>query len=100
MDFLSREQIINELQDSFQPIINKYGIEDIGIFEEEGQDKHYYLGYTVRKEGKTYHIHSPYLKNNHGGLSPEKNEWTIESDEPAKKDLKGFKGLEDALREI
>jgi hypothetical protein len=100
MDFLSREQIINELQDTFQPFINKYGIEDIGIFEEEGQDNHYYLGYTVRKEGKTYHIHSPYLKNNHGGLSPERKEWTIESDEPDRKDLKGFKGLEDALREI
>jgi hypothetical protein len=100
MEFLSREQIINELQNSFQPFIDKYGIEDIGVFEEEGQDNHYYLGYTVRKEGKTYLIHSPYLKNQSGGLAPEKKEWTVESDDPEGKDLKGFKELEDALRDI
>jgi hypothetical protein len=100
MNFLPREQIINELKDSFQPFIDKYGIEDIGVFEEEGQENHYHLGYTVRKEDKIYHIHSPFLKNNEGGLSPEKKEWTIESDEPDVEDLRGFKELEDALREI
>ncbi|WP_299094079.1 DUF5634 family protein [uncultured Metabacillus sp.] len=100
MDFLPREQIINELQDSFQPLITKYGIEDIGIFEEEGQDQHYFLGYTVRKDGKTYHVYSPFIKNQTGGLAPEKREWTIETDDPMNKDLKGYKQLEDAFRDI
>lgn len=100
MDFLTREQIINELQHSFQPFIDKYDIEDIGVFEEEGQGNHYYLGYTVRKDGRILHIHSPYLKNDDGALTPEKKEWTIEYDEPMEKDLKGFKDIEDAFREI
>jgi hypothetical protein len=89
MEFLSREQIINDLQQSFQPYIEKFGIEDIGIFEEEGQDDRYYIGYTAKKEGKTYHIHTPFIKNNDGGLAPIKNEWTVESDEPQEKDLRG-----------
>ena len=38
VDYLSREQIMNELQESFQPYLNKYGIEAIGIFEEEGPE--------------------------------------------------------------
>ena len=40
---------MNELQQSFQPYLNKYGIEAIGIFEEEGQDDRYYLGYTTQR---------------------------------------------------
>lgn len=100
MEFLSREQIINDLQQSFQPYIEKFGIEDIGIFEEEGQDDRYYIGYTAKKEGKTYHIHTPFIKNNNGGLAPIKNEWTVESDEPQEKDLRGYNDLESAFREI
>ena len=43
VNYLSREQIMNELQQSFELYLNKYGIENIGIFEEEGQDDRYYL---------------------------------------------------------
>lgn len=44
MEFLPREQIINTLQEPLQSYIDKYGIDDIGIFEEEGQGNQYYLG--------------------------------------------------------
>jgi hypothetical protein len=100
MDFLPREQIINALQEQLQSYISKYGIDDIGIFEEEGQDNQYYMGYTVKKEGKTYHIHSPYTKNDNGGLAPIKNEWTVETDEPQKDDRRGFNDLDQAFRVI
>lgn len=100
MENLSREQLINNLQTSFESYINQYGIDDIGIFEEEGQDDLYYMGYTIKKDGKTYHIHRPFRKNNNGGLSPIENEWTIESDEPEKTDLKGYHSLDSAFREI
>jgi hypothetical protein len=100
MDFLPREQIINALQEPLQSYISKYGIDDIGIFEEEGQDNQYYMGYTVKKEGKTYHIHSPYTKNDNGGLAPIKNEWTVETDEPQKDDRRGFNDLDQAFRVI
>ncbi|WP_026584137.1 DUF5634 family protein [Bacillus sp. J33] len=100
MEFLPREQIINALQEPLQSYIDKYGIDDIGIFEEEGQGNQYYLGYTVKKEGRTYHIHSPYFKDDNGGLTPAENEWTIESDEPKGEDRMGYENLEQALREI
>ena len=100
MDYLSREQIMNELQQSFQPYLNMYGIEDIGIFEEEGQDDRYYLGYTTRKGGKTHHIHLPFQKNNDGGLAPIDSKWMVESDNPLEKDLKEFEDLDHVFREI
>ncbi|MGP7819449.1 DUF5634 family protein [Niallia sp. 01092] len=100
MEFLSREQIINELQQSFEIYINKFGIENIGIFEEEGQADQYYIGYTVKKDGKTYHIHIPYIKNNTGGLSPIKKEWTVETDDPKEEDVRGYNDLESVFREI
>ncbi|WP_077213042.1 DUF5634 family protein [Bacillus dakarensis] len=100
MDYLSREQIINELQKPLPAYMNQYGIDDIGIFEEEGEDDLYFMGYTINKEGKTYHIHSPYRKGDDGGLTPAKAEWTVESDEPDKKDLQGYQDIESALREI
>lgn len=100
MDFLPREQIINTLKEPLQSYISKYGIDDIGIFEEEGQDSQYYMGYTVKKAGKTYHIHSPYIKNSSGGLAPAKIEWTVETDEPQGEDRKGYNNLNQAFLEI
>ncbi|KOP82855.1 DUF5634 family protein [Cytobacillus solani] len=100
MESLSREQLINNMQKSFQMYINQYGLDDIGVFEEEGQDDLYYFGYTIKKDGKTHHIHSPYRKDTHGGLSPIINEWTIESDEPQKTDLKGYHSLESAFLDL
>lgn len=100
MDYLSREQIINELQQSFELYIDKFGIENVGIFEEEGQAERYYMGYTVKKDGKTFHIHIPYTKNNNGELAPINKEWTVESDDPKKDDVRGYKDLESVLREI
>ncbi|MET3696415.1 hypothetical protein SAMN05877753_103341 [Bacillus oleivorans] len=100
MDFLPREQIIRDLQQSFQMYINQYGIEDIGIFEEEGEDDRFYLGYTVRKDGKTYHIHTPYMKNNNGELAVIHEDWTVETDEPQREDLSGYPDLDSVFREI
>jgi hypothetical protein len=100
VEYLSREQITNELQQSFQPFLNKYQIEGISIFEEEGQDDRYYLGYTTRKDGKTHHIHLPFQKDRDGGLAPIDNKWTVESDNPMEKDLTEFVDLDDVFREI
>jgi hypothetical protein len=100
MEYLPREQVINKLQQPFQSYIDQYGIDDIGIFEEEGQGNQYHLGYNVKKSGKTYHIHMPYQKNNNGDLAPLKEEWTLETDEPQKEDRKEFQNIETVLREI
>lgn len=45
-------------------------------------------------------MHSPFIKDDNGGLSPAKNEWTIESDEPDRIDRRGFNNIEQALQEL
>ncbi|EDL64833.1 hypothetical protein BSG1_13626 [Bacillus sp. SG-1] len=100
MAFLSREQLINELQTSFPSLMEEYGLEEIGVFEEEGQKDQYYLGYTVKKDGKAYMIHLPYKKDHDGGLEPSSQQWTIESDDPDAADHTGFDSMESALRGI
>jgi hypothetical protein len=100
MAFLSREQLINDLQTAFPSLMEEYGLEDIGIFEEEGQKDQYYLGYTVRKGGKAYMIHLPYKKDHDGGLEPSSHTWTIESDDPDAVDSSGFDSMESALMKI
>lgn len=100
MDFLPREQILRELQHASNEYMEKYNLNDIGIFEEQGQDKQYYLGYTVKKGDKAYHIHTPFLKNDRGELAPASKDWVLESDDPQKEDLRGYPDLESVLREI
>lgn len=100
MEYLPREQIIQALQEPFESYIEKYGVEDIGVFEEEGQDDIYYMGYTVKKDGKTYHIHSTFRKGDEQALAPINDLWTIESDDPNEEDLTGYHSLESAFREL
>lgn len=99
MEYLSREEIIQDLQQPFQNYIEEYSIDDIGIFEEQGQDDIYYMGYTVKKDGKTYHIHSTFRKAQEG-LTPINNLWTVEPDDPQGIDVIGYRDIESALREI
>lgn len=98
MEFLSREQIINDLQQPFETYIEKFDIDDIGIFEEQGQDEIYHMGYTVKKDGKTYHIHTPFRKQENG-FTPINNRWTMETDEPDGHDM-SFLDVESIFREI
>lgn len=100
MEYSTREQIIDELQQSFAAYLNQYDLDDIGIFEEEGQGDQYHFGYTAKKDGKTYHIHTPFIKNNNGDLAPLNHDWTIETDEPEKNDLSGYHDIESAFRDI
>ncbi|MBB6454930.1 hypothetical protein HNQ94_003419 [Salirhabdus euzebyi] len=100
MNNLSREQLINEIQDSFVTLMDQYDIDEIGIFEEEGQENQYYLGYTVRKDGKAYMIHHPYQKNRQGELTPLSDEWTVETDEPDLEDKRGYDNLDEVFNEL
>lgn len=54
----------------------------------------------MKKAGKTYHVHSPFVKDGNGGLTPAGNEWTIELDEPDRADIRGFTSIEQALQEL
>jgi hypothetical protein len=100
MDFLPREQILRELQHASSEYMEKYNLNDIGIFEEEGQDDQYHLGYTVKKGDKAFHIHTPFVKNDHGELAPASKAWVLESDDPQGDDSGGYPDLESVLREI
>lgn len=100
MDFIPREQVMNALQQSFEAYLEHFEIDDIGIFEEEGEDNLYYMGYTVNKGGKTYHIHTPFRKNKEHELAPIREEWTIESDDAKGLDLRHYPDPESAIQEL
>ncbi|WP_209124289.1 DUF5634 family protein [Alkalihalobacillus sp. BA299] len=97
MEYLSRDEILEEMNQSLRPIMEKYEVEDIGIFEEQGEGNHYYIGYTIRKDGEVFMTHTPFVRNEEGLFRPEKNEWIIETDNG---DLRGFSSLDDVFEEM
>ncbi len=96
MEFYARETILNEMNQSLPNMLSKYDLEDIGIFEEEGEGNSYYLGYTVRKNGDVNMIHQKFRKNAAGHLAPaERQVWVIESDDG---DFRIYKSLDDVFQ--
>ncbi|WP_179295638.1 DUF5634 family protein [Bacillus sp. FJAT-45350] len=97
MDFISRETIVAEMNESMQSLLDKYSLDDIGVFEEQGEGDTYYLGYTIRKNGEIYMIHKPFKKNDENQLLIEKQEWIIETDDG---DTGGFTNLDEVFATI
>jgi hypothetical protein len=98
MDFSPREEIMNQFVYSIENLLNTFDLDDIGIYEEEGEGKHYYMGYTIRKDGKVYMINQPYIKDEQKNLAVQHNEWTIQTEKG--KEIKGFSNLETAFQHI
>lgn len=98
MNFQTREEIAHELKRELQTLLSTYQLDDIGIFEEQGAHNQYYMGYTVKKDGKTYMIHKPFLKNEQGLLTKTNEDWTMETDEPNHPDVIGYRNLKDAFQ--
>lgn len=97
MDFLSREKIIQGLINAMPSIMDKYNLDDIGVYEEEGEGDKYYMGYTIRKNGKVYMINTTYVKNEEKKLAQLHNEWTIQQEEG---ESKGYQSLENVFDKI
>ncbi|MBM6619965.1 DUF5634 family protein [Bacillus sp. RD4P76] len=83
---------------SLEPMLEKYDLDDIGIYEEEGQGSNYFMGYTIRKDGKAFMINRPYVKNENKELALEKDEWTIQTDEGD--EVKGIQSMEEVFEKI
>ncbi|MFD1738778.1 DUF5634 family protein [Bacillus salitolerans] len=98
MNFTPREEIMNYFVHSLESVMDKYDLDDIGIYEEEGAGSHYYMGYTVRKGDKVYMINQPYVKNDQKHLAIEHEEWTIQSDDG--KEVKGIATLDEVFHQI
>ncbi len=49
MEYVKRETAISELTHHMDDILNKYNLQGVSVYEEEGEGNHYYLGYTVKK---------------------------------------------------
>ncbi|MRH42630.1 hypothetical protein GH741_08020 [Aquibacillus halophilus] len=100
MEYIPRQQILGEIQNNFQTILETYDIDEVGIFEEEGQDNNYYMGYTITKDDKAFLIHQTFKKNDEGNMAPVLQEWTVESDEPNDEDRSGFGSLDEIFNKI
>lgn len=97
MQFLKREERMNEMLHSLEPLLEQYQLDEIGIYEEEGVNDLYYMGYTVKKGEHVYMIHQPYVKNEKEELALQEPQWTIQSEQ---KESKGYSSLEDVLTQI
>jgi hypothetical protein len=97
---VTREDILKELQESFRSYMDTYHLDDIGLFEEQGPNGSYYMGYTISRNGDTYMIHQTYEENDKGLFSLVSDEWTIETDEPEFNDKKGVGGIDSAFQHL
>lgn len=100
MEYGSREEIMNTLQQSFHSLLDRYKLEDIGVFEEQGPNREYYIGYTINQNGGTYMLHQTYKTNDNGQFELVNKEWTIETDEPNFEDKKGYGSIEEAFQDL
>lgn len=100
MEYITRSNLIEELQEPFQQYLEQFELDEIGIYEEDGQDDITHMGYTVTKNGQTYHLHTSFRKNEQERLTPLNNLWTLERDEPSSEDRTGYRDVESIFREI
>lgn len=97
MEFVPRSVIIKELIDTLQPIMDIYNLDQVGIFEEEGEGNQYYMGYTVNKDDHMIVLHMPFVKNERGELALQKQEWTVRVNG---KEQSGYHSLDEAWADI
>ncbi|EPR28878.1 hypothetical protein I656_01445 [Geobacillus sp. WSUCF1] len=97
MEFAPRSVVIEEFIDTLEPMMEAYGLDQVGIFEEHGEGNRYYVGYTINKDDEMITIHMPFVKNERGELALEKQEWTVRKDGREKK---GFHSLQEAIEEV
>jgi hypothetical protein len=100
LEYGTREEIMNTLQQSFHSLMDTYKLEDIGLFEEQGPNGEYYIGYTINQNGGTYMLHQTYKTNHEGQFGLINKEWTIETDEPNFDDKKGYGSIEEAFQQL
>ncbi len=95
---MTRDELRTYYTNTFETVMDQYDLEDIGVYEEEGPEQLYFMGYTIRKDGKVYHVHLPYEKRENGNLEVNKKEWTIQTDDGDEK--KGLHSLDDVFSSI
>ncbi|MFC7395489.1 DUF5634 family protein [Scopulibacillus cellulosilyticus] len=97
MEYVPRETVLNDMKSEMKNVMNNYGLEDIGLYEEEGEGREYYIGYTVRKDGKVYMINIPFVKNDKNELAIAEQCWMIQEENG---DYKGCKTLGEVFQAI
>jgi len=97
LNYIPYEQLKNDMTHQLKELMTKYDLEDIGIYEEEGTGDTFYLGYTIRKDGRIYMVNMPYKKDHHGRLALEHQDWTIQEEEG---ESKGYQSLEEVFSHI
>ncbi|RBW71031.1 DUF5634 family protein [Bacillus taeanensis] len=97
MDFLSREEVISGMNHSLEPMLERYKLDEVGIYEEEGEGETYYMGYTIKKDNKVFMVHLPYEKNQQGELAVKDSNWTIQIEG---NEMKNCKTLDQVFNQI
>ncbi|MBM7646628.1 hypothetical protein JOD45_002860 [Scopulibacillus daqui] len=98
MEYVTRETILKHMSRDLENVMNRYDVDDVGIYEEQGEGDHYYIGYTVRKDGKVYMINMPFVKDDENKLAVAEQSWTIQGENG--NEQKGFKTLDEVFDAI
>ncbi|MBU8906649.1 DUF5634 family protein [Desertibacillus haloalkaliphilus] len=83
-----------------EPLMEKYDLDDIGVYEEEGEAERYYIGYTVKKDGEVYMVNMPFEKDHEGKLALKEGVWTIQADDNDDFETHGYYSLDDVFESI
>ncbi len=97
MEYVPYVQLKNDMTHQLKGLMTKYDLEDIGIYEEEGIGDTFYMGYTVRKDGKIYMVNMPYKKDHYGRLALQNQDWTIQFEDG---ESKGYQSLDEVFSHI
>ncbi|WP_377915389.1 DUF5634 family protein [Bacillus songklensis] len=97
MEFSKREELMAAMTQSLEPMLNEHNLDEIEVYEEEGANELYYMGYTIKKGENVYMIHQPYVKNETGKLALKEHGWTIQSKQG---ETKGYQSLEEVFNQI
>lgn len=97
MEHLSRDTVLTAMTDTFEGKMEQYDLDEIGIFEEQGEGDLYYIGYRVKKGENVFIIHQAYKQSDDGFMVPGNDQWVIESESG---DEWLFGTLDEAFRQI
>ncbi|WLD93855.1 DUF5634 family protein [Alkalihalobacillus sp. AL-G] len=97
MNYYPVDAIRNELQQHFEELLNEHDLDEIEIYEEEGPEDSYYMGYVVKKDEKVYMVNLPYKKNDQGEIGIQEQNWTVQIEN---NETNGYDSLDDVFKYI
>lgn len=97
MEQITVETLFNEFEQSLPALIEQYNLDKASVYEEEGENGNFYIGYAVKKSKKIFFIHLPFEQDDKGQLKMLANDWTIRAEN---EEYNGFDSLDTVFEKV